>query len=343
MIAGFVSAIGGGNTSPPGGRIGTAMFISWLVSAVLLSNVIGGFTSRCSCFTIMSRFGERTDNPYEMPPPIKSELLRGFTIVRRNSSTPYPESLSWSTAIYTFRPWKTGYINAERDWCRTALILSFSILPICIGMTGGFIIIWYTDPIGFDCRHLWLIGIFIAWFLSAFITWLSYTPCFATGKYHWRFILIKDAFIATSSIIVIFLSSSGLFNSCFCWSGIFYYRGSARVPLNINPFYDYKDGTLYPAVVAICLFLQIFTFAVIAISWRNGLRVMRWGEETRHEEWEMARKVEVESNNDNGGSESGADVRRASEERSLEERITELEEIVAGLAMDVALKRRTSG
>jgi hypothetical protein len=184
VIAGFVSAIGGGNTSPPGGRIGTAMFISWLVPAVLLSNAIGGFTSRRSCFTIMSRFGGRTNNPYEMPPPTKSEPLRGFTIFERNSVTPYFESLGWSTAIYTFRPWETGYINAERDWRRTALILSFSILPICIGMTGGFIIIWYTDPIGFNCRHLWLIGIFIAWFLSVFITWLLNTPCFATGKYH---------------------------------------------------------------------------------------------------------------------------------------------------------------
>jgi hypothetical protein len=297
VIAGFVPAVGGGNTSPPGGRIGTAMFISWLVSAVLLSNVIGGFTSRRSSFTIMSRFCERTGNRYEMPPPITSELFRGFKSVERTSSTPYFESLSWSTAIYTFRTSKTGYINAERDWRRTALILSFSILPIFIGTIGGFIIIWYTDPIGFNCRHLWLIGIFIAWFVSVFVTWFSYTSCFTTGKYHWRFVLIKDACIAISSIIVIFLSSSGLFNSCFCWSGFYYYHGSAHVPLNVNPFYDYKDGTMYPAVVAICLFLQIFTFALIARSWREGLRVMRWGEKTRHKEWERARNVEVEDDN----------------------------------------------
>lgn len=84
VIAGFVSAIGGGNTSPPGGRIGTAMFISWLVSVVLLSNANGGFTSCRSCFTIMSRFGERTNNPYEMPQPIKSKLFLGL----KNVETP---------------------------------------------------------------------------------------------------------------------------------------------------------------------------------------------------------------------------------------------------------------
>jgi hypothetical protein len=111
-------------------------------------------------------------------------------------------------------------------------------------------------------------------------------------------VLIKDVSIAIPSIIVIFLSSSSLFNSRFCWSGFFYYHSSARVPLNINPFYDYKDDTMYPAIVAICLFLQIFTFAFIAISWRDGLRVMRWGEKARQEEWERARNVEAKGDNE---------------------------------------------
>jgi hypothetical protein len=287
VIAGFLKEVGGGNTSPPGGRIGTAMFISWLVPVVLLSNAIGGFTSRHTCFNILWRFAERTNNPF-VTLPRESILFRMHTYLMRTSSTEYFKSLSWSGAIYTFRPWKTQYITCKRDWRRTALILFLSISPICIGMTGAFIIIWYTLPNGLNCRHFWLIGIFLAWFVSVFITWLSYSPRFATGKYHWCFILVKDTLIAIPSIILIFLSSCGLFNSCFCWSGFFYYRNSAHVPLNSDPFYEHNDRTIYPAVVGVCLFLQLTAFVIIATTWRHGLKLMRWSEKARREEWESA-------------------------------------------------------
>jgi hypothetical protein len=266
------------------------MFISWLVTAVLLSNAIGGFTSRRTCFNILSRFNERTNNRFRMSPSTRSIRFRGSRYLEHTSSTTYFASQSWSGAIYTFRPWKTRYITGERGRARTALLLLLAVLPIWAGMTGGFIIIWYTLPNGFNCRHFWLIGIFVAWHLSAFLTWLSYTPKFTTGKYHWHLILVKDAAIAIPSIVVIFLSSCGLFNSCFCWSGFFYYRDKARVPLNSDPFYQHNDRTIYPAVVAICLFFQCAVFLVVTVVWRKGLGIMRWSEQARHHEWETTRR-----------------------------------------------------
>ena len=283
VIATFDPDIGGGNTSPPGGRIGTTMFISWLVPAVLLSNVIGGFTSRRTCFDILSRFAERTNLSIFPPGPGESTLFPECAYLERTSKTEYLKSLGWSGAIYSFRPWKTRYITCERDRRRTALILFLSISPICIGMAGAFIIM--TVPNGFDCRHIALIGIFLAWFVSAFITWLPYSLRFATGKYHWRFTLVKDALIAIPSIVVIFLSSCGLFNSCFCWSGFFFYGDSAHVSLSLNPFYD---NTFYPAIVGICLFLQLSVFVIITTTWRHGLKLMRWSERAKREQWENA-------------------------------------------------------
>jgi hypothetical protein len=56
VIAAFISVVGGGNTSPPGGRIETSIFITWLVPIILLSNAVGGFTSRTSCFDTMRDF-----------------------------------------------------------------------------------------------------------------------------------------------------------------------------------------------------------------------------------------------------------------------------------------------
>ena len=59
VVSSFVPGIGGGNTSLPAGRIGTAAFMTWTIPIILLSNIIGGFPSDRSCFLIMHRFASR--------------------------------------------------------------------------------------------------------------------------------------------------------------------------------------------------------------------------------------------------------------------------------------------
>ena len=283
VIASFVEEVGGEQSSAPGGRIGTAVFISWLVPAVLLSNSIGGFTSRRSASNILIRFAQSTGLELDFS-------LRNSTRLRRSKplQTDYFESLGWSGAIYTFRPWKTRYLTDNPGGWGTAFIFCISIAPVVIGTTGSFIIMWHNLPVGFGCRHLWIIALFTLYFVSTFITWASHSRCFATGAYHWHFVLYKDGLVGLMSLLAIFLSSSGAFNSCYCFSGSFYYRGQGRVPLNSDPFYERKNGTVYPTVVAICLFLELAVFAVIAWLWWNGLQVMRWSEKARVEEWEAA-------------------------------------------------------
>lgn len=284
IIASFVEEVGGDQSSLPGGRIGTAMFISWLVPVVLLSNSIGGFTSRRSASSILIRFAENTGLPLDF------QMRKSCRLGRTDAlETDYFQSLGWSGAIYTFRTWKTRYMTGKaKDW-RTALILCISIAPICIGMSGAFIIIWHTLPVGLACRHLWVLSVFTLYFLSATITWFSYSKKIVTGVYHWHFVLWKDALIGITSLLIIFLSSSGLFNSCYCFSGSFYHRDRAHIPLNSDPFYERKNNTIFPAVVTICLFLELAVFATIAKVWWNGLQVMRWSEKARAEEWKGAR------------------------------------------------------
>jgi hypothetical protein len=293
LISSFVKEVGGGGGGgPPGGRIATGTFLSWLVLMVLLSNSIGGFPSRRTCYDILSRFAEHSGKSYHIPHS-QSVLLPGFASLTRTSSTNYYQSLGWSGAIYSYRPWKLQYVTSERRWPRMALIFFLSISPICISMAGAFVILWYSLPTGLNCRHMWLIGIFLAWLVSAFITWLSYSPRFATGKYHWRFILAKDALVAVPSIAVIILSACGLFNFCSCWSGTLYYGRDAHVPLKGNQFYELQGRTTYPLVVSVCIVLQLLVFATMAIIWRRGLKLFRWSERARDAEWERARGYKV--------------------------------------------------
>lgn len=293
LIASFVKEVGGGSgNTVPGGRIATGVFLSWLMATVLLSNTIGGFPSRRTCYDVISRFAVRTGRPFYISHS-ESVLLPGFPSLASASSTDFFQSLGWSGAIYTFRPWKLQNVGSERRWPTTVLIALLSVSPICIGMTGGFFILWFSLPIGLTCRHTWLLGIFFIWFVSAFITWITYSPKFATGKYHWHFILGKDCVVAASSITVLFLSACGLFNSCYCFSGSFYYRGGAHVPLNGDPFYELNNRTIYPLIVGVSICLQLLVFAVMAIIWRQGLKLLRWSDHARGAEWGRIMRYEV--------------------------------------------------
>ena len=284
LVALFVKVVGGGSTSPPGGRIATGVFLSWLIPTILLSNAIGNFPSRRTCFEILSSFGEDTGIPIHV-------LDRGYdassaiaplgVYQRRN----YFQSLGWSGGIHSFRPWKSRYTGLERRQPRAIVVLLLAISPMFVGMTGAFIILWVGLPIGLNCRHTWVIGIFLAWFISAFITWLSDSSRFMTGIYHWHFVLMKDTMIAAPSVVIIFLSACGLFNSCYCWSGAFYYREKARFLLTTDEFWEAKGRSTFPLVVGVCVALQLAIFGVTAMYLRRGLKLFRWSESSRSEEW----------------------------------------------------------
>lgn len=285
LTASFVKEVGGGGSgSPPGGRIATGVFLSWLIPTVLLSNAMGNLPSRRTSYDIISRFAEHTGDPVHIPHS-PSKLLPGYPRLSRKCQTDYFHSLGWSGAIYTFRPWKCRRRGSEQGWTSSLLVLLLAVSPVCIAMIGGFVILWYSLPIGPNCRHTWLTGIFFAWILSAFLTWVSNNERFATGKYHWRFVLIKDACIAIPSILVIILSACGMFNFCNCWAGLRYGRQDAHVPLRGDPFYERMGRTVYPTVVGVFVALQLLLFGLISFIWRRGLKLARWSETLRSEEW----------------------------------------------------------
>ena len=287
LVASFVSEVGGGSNSPPGGRIATGVFLSWLIPVALMSNAMGNFTSRRTCYEIMSDFAKRTGEPLQIRSS-RSVLLPGVRFLSRSSSTNYNDSLSWSGGLHTFRPWKRLGTNTAERQPRASAVLLLAILPICVSFLGGFIILWWSLPTGFNCRHTWLIGIFLAWITSAYLTRLSYLPNIATGNFHWRFTLAKDALIAGPSILVIFLSACGLYNYCKCWGGFLRGRKHGRILLSSDAYYIHNDHSVYPIVVGICTFLQLVVFSSIVLIWRRGLRLFRWSENARHEEWEQA-------------------------------------------------------
>ena len=284
LVAAFVPEVGGAPPGPPGGHIATSVLLSWFVPVILLSNAIGNLPSRRTAYDILTDLSANTGEDTLYVPHQRSVFLPTFPSVARSCTTDYFYALGWSGAIYTYRPWKLRYIPSRpHHHLYTLLLCTLAAMPVLIGFIGGVLILWYQLPTGVNCRHVWLVGVTFLWSISTFITLISRTV--ATGKYHWRLTLIKDTCVAVPSLLVMFLSGVGMFNSCWCWSGPFQYSSIGRVPMP-ETVYLQNAKSVYLTIVGVTLLLEMVVFAVAATIWRRGFRLLRWSEETCREEWQ---------------------------------------------------------
>ncbi|KAF2268674.1 hypothetical protein CC78DRAFT_439446, partial [Lojkania enalia] len=287
VVSAFVTTIGGGNTSPPGGRIGIAMFMTWIIPTILLSNAIGTFTSCRVCFDILERFVKEVTGHSNLWVHLQdaSPSLQQF-----GSLDEYLNSLAWSGAIYTYRPaTNLPYSTSSKDRSRF-LLLALAISPLIISTVASTLILWHTPPIGVNCRNMLVFIIFMFFCLSAACTWSihrlrKFMWIDIGGAAHWHLTLMKDALVAIPFVVLIFLSTCGLFNSCWCWSGPYSLGGKKRVPLNHIPQLNRDFKSTYPIIVVGCLVLECVVFvAMMWIGW-NGWVTMRWSEKAKMEEW----------------------------------------------------------
>ena len=249
------------------------------------SDAIGGYTSIRTCYSIIEDFVKDVTGDADL----WSQLRETAPGLRSHGSLEeYFDSLTWEGAIYTYRPvetisFKSGYKDRNK-W----LLLALAVSPIIVSSVFVSVIIWNTPPIAISCRNFMIWVIVILFFLSALLTWFIARlnqNNFMLGRTQWYITLVKDALIGIPSVALIFLATAGVFNSCWCWSGVYSLGKAARVPLNPVPEFLLWNRTTYPALVGACLFFQILVFvAMMKVSWA-GWEIMRWSEKEKREEW----------------------------------------------------------
>lgn len=276
VIAAFVPKFGEAS-SPSGGRIGTAMLLSWLLPITLLSNAVGDFASRRIFLRIMLNFMERVERNrnHQLSRP-SMDLLKAL----RGVDVKYFKSLAWSGAIYTFRPNKL-HPQPRAKRCYIPFLALVSAMPVILASVTAFLVL-YTKPTYFNCRHFLVISVFATWLLSPLLTWAIGRTYFSQER-QWYIVLAKDTLFALPIMALIIGSSCGLFNSCQCWSGA-YTLGirNAAVYLTNLPQFDRYNRVEYPVLVAICLALQVSVFLLIRWTyWRRGLSLLNWSEKEK--------------------------------------------------------------
>ncbi|KAI9704078.1 MAG: hypothetical protein M1836_006939 [Candelina mexicana] len=276
VLAAFIPAVGA-SASPSGGRIATAMLLSWLIPVILLSNVIGDMGSPRNCRRIiaelMCRLSQqparnlsvrRTANSHLKPAHMRKKLQEQNQIPRL-----------WSDAMYCYSLKKASFQGLE--WKLTII----SVLPIAIAFGTAFAVL-VSGSVYFSCRHILVVVVSVSWLSSATLTALLSWTSPRIKKRTWYIILIKDLLIGSTALSLIITSTCGLWNTCYCYSGALQYgKNTAQVPLNPTELFERNDSVRYPAMVATCLCLQICVFGLVLwLAW-PGFRMMWWSEDEK--------------------------------------------------------------
>lgn len=295
IVTAFVDAATGQSTTQPGGRIAFAMLYAWLIPAVLLSAVVGGFPSRRSCLRILLRFRDTLAMGDPPGPNVLTDARPSRRPGDQTSSTTFYESQPWAGGIYSYRPNKWLFRGGQRDR-HPLFLLALSILPMLFSFTASFLISWYTPTIGFTCRNITQIGILVGWLLSGILTWTTIGTGIVTGKYLWYVISVKDSIFASITLLAVVFSISGIFNSCWCWSAV-YTRGAARAVVYLNPDEKRQENakTIYPALVVSNLGVMVIIFFIMFFSDRFGRRLLRRDEKIRQADFDYIRARRNES------------------------------------------------
>ena len=275
VIAALVPKLGQAS-SPSGGRIGTAMLLSWLLPIVLLSNAVGDFTSRKTFLRIMLAFMEQIERQSTQ---CLSRPSQDLLMSLRKIDEKYFKSLAWSCEIYTYRSHRIHSRTAAKG-CSTPSLALISALPVIVAFVTAFLVL-YTKPTYFNCRHFFVLTVLGAWLLSPLLTWTIGTHF--SQQRQWQLVLVKDALFAFPIMALIIASSCGLFNSCRCWSGV-YTLGirMAAVYLTDLPEFDRYNQVNYPGIIGTCLGLQVGFFLLIRWTyWREGFNLLAWSEKER--------------------------------------------------------------
>ncbi|KAF8243118.1 hypothetical protein K440DRAFT_637818 [Wilcoxina mikolae CBS 423.85] len=250
-----------------------AICLVWLVPAVLLSSIVGGFMSRRSglwvIYELRHELQHKLGEEWSISDPNK--LLCESTIHSPISSSeweptnePLDKALPYVGGNYSYRPSKHIFpSNAPADrrheFVRersTVELYVYSTLPVVIAAGCAMALSCVTPTIGLGT--VTQMGFLLSWFLSVIVTAMLGT--FLTGKYHWYAILINDAVITliiAGFIIAAFIGRRHL---------------KAYIEFNFQDQLMMLAKSRWPILVALGVGGQVFI--LLLMRWGNAQGVM---------------------------------------------------------------------
>lgn len=303
----FTHVINGDFNNRTGHSVAFAMLCTWLIAAVVLSSIVGGFKSKRCVRTVLELLQKNLDL-------IQIEEQRQIWSLRRieNLQTrenrhllqnPQPINIFGDVtgsqlhnfhnhlhpALFSFH--LIDSINAEAttqslEWAgmnysmspsplcppRERTFLScISIFPISIAAASACWISVTNPTHGVGCRSIQQLSFFSIWILSSTITISFRRLLKREQQFFW--IRIKDFTICLALGLGFGMGFIGWFNSIFCWSAYFSRGTSAYITVYPAPIIQDLAKTTWPAICGVVIVLNLIFIGIIVWYYRRGSRL----------------------------------------------------------------------
>jgi hypothetical protein len=277
IIGAFVPAIGS-SPNPSGGRVATALMLSWVVFVVLFGNTVGEVASRTAYADTIKKYLERRplNLGWQGIPTDRVARAEIDQAIQASSSTTYytgycyflarhnaPESAKNGLALNT---------KLQQDiWHRRhspLLLRAIAHTPVFVAV-GCALAVTSLPPTYFSVRQAFFCGVGIMYHIIS--------PALTSCLRRWwslRAVRWKNAGITLIMITIFVVNSCGLFfNNCRGWETI-YPKGQGVVIYSKSDF-DRNDRVIFPIIVSLCISAQITLCVVLSLMYSRGLEVMK--------------------------------------------------------------------
>lgn len=287
--------------------IAMAVMYSWLVPAILLGALIGGFGKKQSAGDILARLYQRCSiieakgcnegsgkealSPAYLPQehqaflsPLRTcssqsgvgpDTVRWLRLLELETEHSDYSFLCWSGGNSTFRPRQSSW-GKRRPW-----ITAIAHLPVTCSVVCAFLISYTSPTRGVGCRSLLQSITGATWVINACITEMIRTHT-RSAKKQWRYVRGKNAIIFLAQSTGFFAVFFGVFNSCFCWSAWFSLGSKANVLLDNSDEVKRLVKTTLPALTIIATVGQLILLGCIWYCGRRGARLFYLSDKERY-------------------------------------------------------------
>ncbi|KAI9766170.1 MAG: hypothetical protein M1840_006737 [Geoglossum simile] len=181
----------------------------------------------------------------------------------------WPDMASWAGMNNSWRPCKQILV---KDFCSTSDLSSgflffLSFFFIMCAYIPALVLSYRTPTVGFSCRSMAWTLVLIAWLTSAAADQIL-KRTIPSARSLWSWTIIKDSFFAIFFSLIIIAAQLGLFNNCWCRTGVLGLRGNAYADIGPQSRRDWLAG--WPLWVATPLSFFLLILALILTLGRVG-------------------------------------------------------------------------
>jgi hypothetical protein len=268
VIGAFVPAIGS-NPTPSGGRVATALNLSWIIFKILFSNTVGEIALPATYeSTIKGCLDSERPKFESLSEKIERSTFDQATedCVGTTHYTGYCYSLAWH---YAEKNVPIGLRSKTRHrWRNPHLLRAFAHTPMFVAIVSA-VAVTSLAPTYFSVRHIFFFGVGIMYhIISPALT------SYLRPRLGLRAVLTKNAIMALFMTGLFIVNSCGLFyNNCLGRATIFP-KGHGVVIYSKRDF-DRNDFILFPLITTLCITMQIFISITLSLLYSRCLSIMQ--------------------------------------------------------------------